>query len=222
MVRALALCNNINDASEDALKKCGVKEMKQLRDVACSMAKHLDNAIVKKTPCKYNRSTVESSIDSFSHYKFKKHSGLCDHRLSPILDEQVKEAIRAEEGDVAIDMLIPVIDFFIQHDDLDDSYGSGSMFVSSWCDKLSEAVFLLKPGWENDSIVEEALESIESLQSSSSSYGWDTPGLDEVRSKLQRFLTTYDSEGSSSEDGGDESVSKKRRRPAPRKPRSHF
>lgn len=118
--------------------------------------------------------------------------------------------------------VVAVIDFFIQHDDLDDSYGSGSMFVSSWCDKLSEAVFLLKPGWENDSIVEEALESIESLQSSSSSYGWDTPGLDEVRSKLQRFLTTYDSEGSSSEDGGDESVSKKRRRPAPRKPRSHF
>lgn len=118
--------------------------------------------------------------------------------------------------------VVAVIDFFIQHDDLDDSYGSGSMFVSSWCDKLSEAVFLLKSGWENDSLVEEALESIESLQSSSSSYGWDTPGLDEVRSKLQRFLTTYDSEGSSSEDGGDESVSKKRRRPAPRKPRSHF
>ena len=102
--------------------------MKDLRDTARLMTEHLDSTIVKKTPCKYNRNTVEASINAFSHYNFKKHTGLCDHNLSPILEEQVAEAIRAEKGDVAIDMLIPLIDFFNQHSDLDDSYGSGSMF----------------------------------------------------------------------------------------------
>jgi hypothetical protein len=35
--------------------------------------------------------------------KFKKFSGLCDHNLSPILDNQVEEAIRsADGGDVGI------------------------------------------------------------------------------------------------------------------------
>ena len=100
-----------------------------------------------------------------------------------ILDEQVAEAIRAEKGDVAIDMLIPLIDFFNQHSDLDDSYGSGSMFVSSWSERLNDAVDLLTDDWEDDDLVEEALESIDGI---SSDYGY---GMGDVQDKLKQFLS---------------------------------
>ena len=181
--QAINLCKKIKNTSEDTLKTYNVQEMKDLRDTARLMTEHLDNTIVKKTPCKYNRNTVEASINGFSHYNFKKHTGLCDHNLSPILEEQVAEAIRAEKGDVAIDMLIPLIDFFNQHSDLDDSYGSGSMFVSSWSERLNDAVDLLTDDWEDDDLVEEALESIDGI---SSDYGY---GMGDVQDKLKQFLS---------------------------------
>ena len=65
--QALVLCKKINYTSESALKTHNVQEMKDLRDTARLMADHLDNIIVKKTPCKYNRNTVEASINGFSH-----------------------------------------------------------------------------------------------------------------------------------------------------------
>lgn len=49
--QALVLCKKINYMSESTLKACNVQEMKDLRDMARLMAEHLDNTIVKKTPC---------------------------------------------------------------------------------------------------------------------------------------------------------------------------
>lgn len=50
-------------------------------------------------------------------------------------------ALRAEEGMLAIQMLIPIIDFFNEWSGrLDDSYGEGGMFVSDWGEKLDEAI----------------------------------------------------------------------------------
>ena len=77
--QAINLCKKIKNTSEDTLKTYNVQEMKDLRDTARLMTEHLDSTIVKKTPCKYNRNTVEASINAFSHYNFKKHTGLCDH-----------------------------------------------------------------------------------------------------------------------------------------------
>ena len=183
--QALVLCKKINYTSESALKTYNVQEMKDLRDTARLMADHLDNIIVKKTPCKYNRNTVEASINGFSHYNFKKHTGLCDHNLSPILDEQVAEAIRAEKGDVAIDMLIPLIDFFNQYPHLDDSSGSGSMFVSAWIKSLNDAIDVLEDDWnddwEHDDLIEEVLESIENIPNN-----WKgLAGLQDAKSALE-------------------------------------
>jgi len=186
--QALVLCKKINYTSEKALKTYNVQEMKDLRDAARLMADHLDNTIVKETPCKYNRDTVLQSIDGFSHYNFKKHTGLCDHNLSPILDEQVAEAIRAEKGDVAIDMLIPLIDVFNQYPHLDDSSGSGSMFVSAWIKSLNDAVDVLEDDWnddwKHDDLIEEVLESIDNI---SNDYGWDLEDLEDAKSILEGY-----------------------------------
>eukprot|EP00956_Cyclotella_meneghiniana_P005358 scaffold6759_cov52-Cyclotella_meneghiniana.AAC.5 len=116
--QAIKLCNAIAGVSIDKLKKCStVQEMEELRDAAESLVDHIDDAIVKSSPCKYNVITVEESIDGFRHYKFKKFSGLCNYRLAPILENQVSEAIRAEDGMLAIRMLIPILDFFNEWSD---------------------------------------------------------------------------------------------------------
>jgi hypothetical protein len=74
--QAIKLCNNIAGISIDDLKKSSadVQEMTALRDAAQALAEHLDDAIVKCSPCKYDVETVEDSIDDFRHYKFKKFS----------------------------------------------------------------------------------------------------------------------------------------------------
>ena len=60
-----------------------------------------------------------------------------------------------------IEMLLPIIDFFNKWLDLDDSYGEGGKIVSNWTGVLKEAISLLDHGWENDSLIEELLESAE-------------------------------------------------------------
>jgi hypothetical protein len=137
--QALKLCNSIANKSIHDLQQCSnVQEMTELRDAAQSLANHLNDTIVQLSPCKYDVTTVVTSIDSFRHYKFKKFSGLCGHNLAPILENQVGAALRAEEGMLAIQMLIPIIDFFNEWSGrLDDSYGEGGgcscqIGVKSW------------------------------------------------------------------------------------------
>mmetsp|Transcript_7635 Transcript_7635/g.17281 ORF Transcript_7635/g.17281 Transcript_7635/m.17281 type:complete len:192 (+) Transcript_7635:16-591(+) len=186
ITHALKLCKGINDTSIDALKRANVNEMKALRDAARLMADHLDSAIVKMTPCKYNATTVEKSIDGFRQYKFKKMSGLCNYNLSPIIETQVGEAIRAERGELAIEMLIPIIDFFNDWSDLDDSYGEGGVFVNEWASQMEEAISLLQPNWQNDDLIEEVLESIGNMPS----HFVDDESVQNVISELSEFQDT--------------------------------
>jgi hypothetical protein len=187
ITQALKLCNIITDTPVDTLKKyADLDEMSALRDAAEALAEHLDDAIVKSSPCKYNVASVESSIDSFRHYKFKKFSGLCGHNLGPILTTQVGEAIRAEDGMLAIRMLIPILDFFNEWSGrLDDSYGEGSMFVYDWNVELKEAISLLpdKLDDKNHAVIEEIMESMEALDD----YGWGCNVADS-RIELQKIL----------------------------------
>lgn len=72
----LCLCNSIAGTSVDtlsSLKKYAhlVDVMKELRDAADALAEHLDDAIVKASPCKYNVSTVENRIDGFRHLQIQ-------------------------------------------------------------------------------------------------------------------------------------------------------
>mmetsp|Transcript_23406 Transcript_23406/g.33421 ORF Transcript_23406/g.33421 Transcript_23406/m.33421 type:complete len:211 (-) Transcript_23406:40-672(-) len=187
--QATKLCNSITGTSVDTLKKYAhlVNDMEELRDAAEALAKHLDDAIVKSSPCKYNVSTVENSIDGFRHYKFKKFSGLCGHNLSPILQTQVDEALRAEKGMLAIRMLIPILDFFNQWSGtLDDSYGEGGMFVADWNKRLEKAISLIIPDKlnnEDHAVIEEIMTSMENLED----YGWEGE-VDESGGILQEIL----------------------------------
>ena len=194
ITQALKLCNIITDTPVDTLKKCAnLNEMSALRDAAEALAEHLDDAIVKSSPCKYNVTTVESSIDSFRHYKFKKFSGLCGHNLGPILATQVGEAIRAEDGMLAIRMLIPILDFFNEWaGTLDDSYGEGGMFVCDWNDQLEKAISLLpdKLDGEDHAVIEEIMESMEQLDA----YGWDSD-VEDSRTQLQKILDSTQKKG---------------------------
>ncbi len=194
--QAIKLCSSITGTSVDTLKKCAhlVDVMKELRDAADALAEHLDDAIVKATPCKYDVSTVEKSINGFRHYKFKKFSGLCGHNLGPILEKQVDEALRAEEGMLAIRMLIPIIDFFNEWSGtLDDSYGEGGMFVMGWKRRLEEAISLLPDRVDDEdyAVIEEIIESMEGLDA----YGWGDD-VEESVAALQEILdSTYDQKG---------------------------
>lgn len=185
--QAIKLCNDIAGVSIDKLIKCtDVQEMEELRDAAESLAEYLDDAIVKSSPCKYSVTTVEDSIDRFRHYKFKKFSGLCDHNLCPILNGQVGEAIRAEDGMLAIRMLIPILDFFNEWSgSLDDSYGEGGVFVLEWNGQLEKAISLLPDELDNKDheAIEEIMESMEKLDN----YGWGD-NVQESATKLQEVL----------------------------------
>jgi len=194
MSRALAqqsaMCQTINKVDVSTLKLADVDVMKELRDAARTMADRLDDAIVKLTPCKYNRETVNDAIDNFRHYNFRKFHGLCDHNLVPILDQQVPEAIRAEQGEVALDMLVPLIDFFNMHEGLDDSFGSGSEYVGHWTEKLQEAAELLHPDWSNDDLIKEVLQSVQNISEDYFGYGGSGENLEKVCDKLETFLST--------------------------------
>ena len=190
--QAIKLCNNIAGISIDDLKKSSadVQEMTALRDAAQALAEHLDNAIVKSSPCKYDVTTVEDSIDDFRHYKFKKFSGLCGHNLGPILKNQVGEAIRAEDGMLAIQMLIPILDFFNEWSGrLDDSYGEGGMFVCEWNEQLEKAISLLPAKLDDDdhAVIEEIMQSMEKLDD----YGWGDD-VGETGMQLQEILDGTD------------------------------
>ena len=173
--QAIELCNTIASKSLNELNKSSnIQDLQELQDAAQSMTNHLDNVITKLSPCKYNVSTVISSIDRFRHYKFKKFSGLCGHNLSPILDDQVEEAIRSADGGMlALKMLIPIIDFFNEWaGSLDDSYGEGGQFVYAWGDKLGDAIDRMPQKIDNEDdldAIEEILESMKGL----GDYGWD-------------------------------------------------
>jgi len=185
--QAIKLCNAIAGVSIDKLKKCStVQEMEELRDAAESLVDHIDDAIVKSSPCKYNVITVEESIDGFRHYKFKKFSGLCNYRLAPILENQVSEAIRAEDGMLAIRMLIPILDFFNEWSDrLDDSCGEAGVFINEWDSQLDKAISLLPDKVDNKDheYIEEIMESMEKLDA----YGWGGY-VKESATKLQEIL----------------------------------
>lgn len=134
-------------------------------------------------PCDYNRRTVERVIDRFGDYEFRQLAGLCEMHLEPLLDHQVGEALRAGRGDVALAMLVPIVDFLTERSDLDDGYGEGIMFVSNWADRLGAAIERLEGDWENDELIEEMLESIAKIPSH-----WREKDMDEHCDGLRKFL----------------------------------
>lgn len=139
-----------------------VDGLRQLKKTAEALTKKLDSVIVRATPCPFNRKTVETEIDGFAHYRFRKMSGLCNYNLSPILKSQVEEALRAGRADLAMEMLVPILGFFSEFvGNLDDSDGSGSEFASyDWAKCLEKTISQLPQGWANDAIVRELLKTI--------------------------------------------------------------
>lgn len=96
------------------------------------------------------------------------------------------EALRAEDGILAIRMLIPILDFFNEWSGtLDDSYGEGGMFVMDWNERLEEAISFLpdKVDDEDHAVFEEIMESMEQLDA----YGWGGDVEESVRA-LQEIL----------------------------------
>jgi hypothetical protein len=117
-------------------------------------------------------------------------SFLCGHNLGPILKNQVGEAIRAEDSMLAIQMLIPILDFFNEWSGrLDDSYGEGGMFVCEWNEQLEKAISLLPAKLDDDdhAVIEEIMQSMEKLDD----YGWGED-VGETGEQLQEILDGTD------------------------------
>ena len=106
--------------------------------------------------------------------------------MGPILETQVGEAIRAEDGMLAIQMLIPILDFFNEWSGaLDDSYGEGGMFVFAWNAQLEKAISLLPDELDDEdhAVIENIMESMEELDA----YGWGSD-VEDSQMKLQKIL----------------------------------
>ena len=178
--QTLELCNIIAGTPVATLQKCANRnEMAVLRDAA--------EAIVKSLPCKYDVTTVERSIDSFRRDKFKNFYELCGH-LSPILETQVGGAHRAEDGMLAIQMLIPILNFFNKWSgSFNDSYGEGEMFVCDWNDQLEKAISFLpdKLDDEDHAVIKKIMKSMKKLDA----YGWGSD-VEDSKMKLQKITST--------------------------------
>ena len=84
-------------------------------------------------------------------------------------------------------MPVPIINFFNENSNLDDSYGSGSMFVREWREKFDDAIELIEPDWRNEGLVEEILDSVELISSE-----FKDGDLEEACKKLEGFEESSD------------------------------
>lgn len=111
----------------------------------------------------------------------------------------MREALRAEEPGTALEMLLPILDFFNQYQDsLDDSYSAGSMFVQEWGSCLDEAIQLLPEDWNDGALVQELLATMEQCQD----YGDDlSEGMDPLRAIIEELVSTAEDSSNVSSDG---------------------
>mmetsp|Transcript_24423 Transcript_24423/g.53252 ORF Transcript_24423/g.53252 Transcript_24423/m.53252 type:complete len:343 (-) Transcript_24423:372-1400(-) len=153
------LCESIMKKSITELKGANPIALVKLRDQSRQLFRVLDDVVVKVTPfTKYSRQTVKVVIDKFRQYKFQKMSALCDYNLVPILQRQVMEALRAERGDIALDMLAEILGFFLKYGNtLSDDFGSGKEFMDEWIKCALGALDTVPDTWDDTEVAEELL-----------------------------------------------------------------
>lgn len=141
---ATVACESVFKASAAQLKAVPVSKLQALVTAANELGPKLQLALRKATPCPFGRQTVDAAIDRFAHYRFRQYTGLCNHNLSPLLDNQVKVALDGDRPTLALEMLAPILSFFNDFQgQLDDSGGFSGDFLNDWCDCAERALHML-------------------------------------------------------------------------------